>query len=170
MLHLLQNSDWVKRLGRVVATLEDGLLVLILASMIGLAGTQILLRNLFDSGIAWIDPLLRVLVLWLGMLGAMAATRDDHHIRIDVVSRFLNPRQKNVALAVTSLFSAIVCGVIAWYGARFVSMEWGDETVVFAAVPAWLTELIIPVGFGMMAVRSLLLFSSCLFAMRQHRL
>ena len=53
-------QTWVKRLHRA----EDALLVLLLSVMIGLASTQILLRNLLDSGFVWIDPLLRVLVLW----------------------------------------------------------------------------------------------------------
>lgn len=166
---MLASRERLKRFGRVVAAAEDGLLVLMLTVMIGLAGGQIILRNFFDYGIAWGEPMLRVLVLWLGLLGAMAATRDDHHIRIDVISRFLDHRQKNVALAITSLFTSIVCGVIAWHAGHFVWLEWQDGVVVFASVPAWLTEIIIPIGFGLMAIRSLLLFSSCLFAMRQHR-
>ncbi len=65
---------------------EDGLLALLLAVMIVLAGTQILMRNLFDSGFVWIDPLLRVLVLWFGLIGATVATRHNKHIRIDLLS------------------------------------------------------------------------------------
>ena len=38
----------ISRLLRVTALVEDALLVLILAAMVGLAATQIVLRNLFD--------------------------------------------------------------------------------------------------------------------------
>ena len=67
-----------------------------------LAALQIVLRYGFDSGIAWADPLLRVLVLWLGLLGALAATRDRRHITIDVLSRMLPARAKAAADAATS--------------------------------------------------------------------
>ncbi len=77
-------QTWIKRLHRA----EDALLVLLLSTMIVLASTQILLRNLFDSGFVWIDPLLRVLVLWLGLIGATVATRNNRHIRIDLLTRF----------------------------------------------------------------------------------
>ena len=50
---------WIDRLHRA----EDALRAFLLTAMILLAGTQILMRNLFDSGFVWIDPLLRVLVL-----------------------------------------------------------------------------------------------------------
>ena len=75
---------WAQRLHRA----EDALLVLLLSAMIVLAATQIMLRNFFDSGFVWIDPLLRVLVLWLGLIGATVATRNNRHIRIDLLSGF----------------------------------------------------------------------------------
>ncbi len=56
----------IGRLLRVTALVEDALLVLILAAMVGLAATQIVLRNLFDGAILWADPMLRVGVLWVG--------------------------------------------------------------------------------------------------------
>ena len=42
-------------------------IALILTAMIVLAATQIVLRNLFDSGIIWGDAALRVAVLWVGL-------------------------------------------------------------------------------------------------------
>ena len=59
----------------MLAAVEDGILVSLLAAMIGLAGTQIVLRNLWDTSIGWGDPLLRVTVMRVGLLGAMAANR-----------------------------------------------------------------------------------------------
>ena len=61
---------WIDRIHRV----EDALLVILLSLMILLAATQILLRNFFDLGFVWADPLLRALVLWLGLIGATVAT------------------------------------------------------------------------------------------------
>lgn len=143
----------LERLGGVLAAIEDGILVFLLAGMIGLAGTQILLRNLWDTGIGWGDPLLRVTVMWIGLLGAMAATRDDNHITIDLVSRLLKGRAAAVTRTITGLVSSVVCLALAWHGMRFVLFERQDQAIAFASVPAWLCELIIPVGFGIMALR-----------------
>jgi TRAP-type C4-dicarboxylate transport system permease small subunit len=157
----------LKMLKRLLLRLEEGLLVLMLSAMILLASWQILMRNLFDSGLFWADPALRMMVLWLALLGAIAATHDDRHIRIDLFSRFLNNRGKRWVHSINDLFSGAVCGVIAWQGARLVYFEWQDGSVIFGGLPAWLGELIIPFGFGVMAIR--LLFSAPLRLTRREQ-
>lgn len=146
------------RVLKIIHGFEDGLLALMVAVMIFLAGSQILLRNVFDTGFAWADPVLRLLVLWVGLLGALAASRKDKHIAIDVFSRLLGPRTLAAARSVTTLFTAAVSGLIAYHAARFVAMEREADIIGAAGLPAWLLELIIPVGFGLIAMRYLVLF------------
>ena len=49
--------------------MEDGILVVLLSVMILLAAAQILLRNVFDIGLFWGDQTLRILVLWVSLMG-----------------------------------------------------------------------------------------------------
>ncbi len=146
-------------IGRVLAwagLVEDGLLVALLSGMVVLAAAQIALRNLADAGLLWIDPLLRVSVLWVGLLGAVAATRDDRQITVDVLSRFLPPRFRAAARVVTDLFAAAVCGVLAWHSVRLVVDERAAGTVAFSGVPVWTCELILPAAFAIITFRYLL--------------
>lgn len=147
----------VGQLAGLLARVEDALLVLLLAAMVVLAGGQILLRNVLDAGLVWADPLLRVLVLWVGMAGAMAAARADRHITVDVLSRLLPERARRGARALTDLATAVVCALLAWHAARFVAAELEGGAVVFAGVPAWTCQLILPLGFAVMALRYLAL-------------
>ena len=144
---------WIDRLHRV----EDGLLALLLAIMIVLAGTQILLRNLFDSGVVWIDPLLRVLVLWLGLLGATVATRHDRHIRIDLLSRYFKRNTHRLVQALVGQVSAWTCLVIAWFGLDWIRLDYNDGITWFGEVPAWMVESIVPFAFALIGLRYLLL-------------
>ncbi|MET0084051.1 MAG: TRAP transporter small permease [Sedimenticola sp.] len=146
----------MKRLLSIVLFLEDSLLVLLLSAMILLASSQILMRNAWDMGQFWIDPLLRLLVLWLGLLGAMAATRESRHISIDIVSHHLPPQVRAAVHLVTDLFAAAVCALLAYHAARFVLFEREDGTLLFLSIPAWVGELVLPIGFGIMALRFLL--------------
>src|SRR5678816_2136977 len=50
--------------------IENGLLAILVLVLVGLAGTQIVLRVFFETGVAWADSFSRSLVLWTGMLGA----------------------------------------------------------------------------------------------------
>jgi TRAP-type C4-dicarboxylate transport system permease small subunit len=150
------SHRFVARLSSWTEKVEDGLLVLLLTGLVVLAGAQILLRNAWGVGLTWSDPLLRVAVLWIALFGAMAATRKNHHIRIDVLSRFLSPRASRYNRFVTDLFSGVVCLLLAWHAGRFVRDEYLDGSLLFATVPAWACELIIPIGFGVMSLRYLL--------------
>ena len=138
---------------RFLHRLEDGLLALLLSTLIVLASTQIFLRNFFDVGLVWVDPFLRVMVLWLGLIGASVAAREHKHIQIDVLTRLLN---KNIMLPVQAAvdqFSAWVCLIIAWYGATWIYLDYVDEINSFIGVPAWTLEIIIPISFGIIGAR-----------------
>ena len=152
----MKGPRWLQRLADWIGRAEDALLVLLLGAMIALAGSQILLRNFWDMGLSWGEPLLRVSVLWVGLLGAMAATRDRRHIRIDLLSRFLPPRLASWTRGLADLFAGLVCLLLAWHGARFVHYEWLDGGLLFGTVPAWACELIIPLAFALMGLRYLL--------------
>ncbi len=145
--------DRLRRLHQLLLRIEDGLLAGALGAMILLACAQILLRNLWDSGIGWGDPALRVLVLWVTLLGAMAATRQGNHIRIDLLSRYLPDRWRRRGHRLSDLFATLVTALLAWHSGRFVLFEWQDGGVLFGQVPAWACEAIMPLGFGVMALR-----------------
>ncbi|MFV2071556.1 MAG: TRAP transporter small permease [Thermoanaerobaculales bacterium] len=153
----------VDRLLRAIHLLEDGLLVVLLAAMIVVAGAQIVLRNIFDTSFLWADPLLRIAVLWVAMIGAMVATRSDRQISIDALSHFLPSRWRAALRVVTDLFSAAVAGTVAWHAARLVLDDRAAGSMVLSAVPVWACEMVLPVAFGVIALRYLL------FALRHGR-
>jgi len=145
------------RLEKAGAHAEDALLLVILICMILLAGTQIFLRNFLETGLFWGDEMLRMMVLWLTMAGALAASRRDKHISIAVLDRFLPRRAQLTSKVLIDLFTASVCALFAWQSARFVmgSYEFGD--VLMRSVPAWTMQIILPIGFALMAYRHLVL-------------
>jgi TRAP-type C4-dicarboxylate transport system permease small subunit len=149
--------SWLKQALTLLQRLEDAILVGLLMVMIGVAVTQILLRNVFETGIVWGDILVRILVLWIGLLGAMVATRQKQHIRIDIVARFLPDRIQWGADTLADLFTGAICAVTAFFSFRFVISEREFGGMAFAGVPVWLCEAIIPFAFAIIALRFLIL-------------
>ena len=142
----------------ILHKIEDALLASLLLLMIGLAVFQIVLRNGFNAGIVWADPLVRVLVLWLGLIGAMVASRTDNHISIDIVSKYLPEHLKQFTTLLVYLFTTIICALMTWHSARFVIMEKADGMFAFFSMPIWICELVIPFAFGIMTIRYTLFF------------
>lgn len=150
----------------LIRRLEEALLVLLLTAMIGVAAAQVVLRNFFDSGLYWGDSAVRVIVLWVAMLGAMVASRNDEHIRIDLAGRFLPVQLKTHVTRLVNLFTCAVLLLFAWYSFQFVRYEYQDGTLAFAQVPAWVCEAIMPLGAAVMAARYAIL---TVFPARVHR-
>ena len=142
---------------RGVHRLEDVFLVALLILMIGLAALQILLRNLLGTGFVWGDALVRISVLWIGLVGAMIATRQNKHISIDLVARYLPERFNLPVKAAVELFAAGICALAAYYSFIFVSTEFVHGDTAFGSVPVWVCEAIMPLAFTVMALRYLIM-------------
>ncbi len=132
---------------------EDTALITVLVGMLGLALYQIVLRNLMGYSLTWVDPLNRVAVLWIALLGAMIGTRLDNHIKIDLVSQFLPARLARGIKRVVALCSSAVLCLLSWHTGRLVADEraWGMADV--AGIPVWQLQLVMPFAFAVMALR-----------------
>ena len=142
-------------LGRVA---ENILLSALLAGMIGLAATQIVLRWSDLGSLVWGDEAIRLMVLWIAMVAGVAAAREDRHIAIDVLSRFLGKRSKALTSLIVDLFTSAVCLALAWYGWGMVSFALEDGEVLLGGLPAWFFQAVIPAAFLLMAYRYFIWF------------
>jgi len=145
----------IAQLRRALAWLdavENWLIALLAISLVLLAGTQIVLR-LSSQGLVWLDPVLRVLVIWGALLGAVAAARHDKHIKFDVVGRLLKGRALAVTRGVTMIFAALVSVLMLKASLGLISVDRESATELFSGVPMWWAEVILPVAFGLLALR-----------------
>ena len=153
----VSKSGRIRKAISFLHQIEDLILTGLLLGMIGMAVSQIFLRNIFDSGILWGDELVRILVLWIGLVGAMIASRSNNHITIDIISRYLPEKIKRISILITSAFTAIVCAIMTGFSLKFVILEKQEGLTAFADVPAWICESIIPIAFAVITARYLIL-------------
>ena len=143
----------LRRLDEFLGRLEQMLIVAVLTGMVLLAFFQVVLRNLWGFGLPWMDILLRHLVLWLGIVGASLATRMKRHIRIDVLPRQLPLRLQRIVERGILLIAAAVSLLLGLGAVDLVQRERAAGSIAFGAVPTWVLQLILPVGFAILAFR-----------------
>ncbi len=143
------------RIAHVANRIENAILVALVAVLVAIAGAQIVLRNLFGGGLVWADPLMRTLVLWVGLVGAVVAAQHDNHIAINVLARLLPPGLKRWTRVLTDLTTAAVCAALAWTGGALIISEYEGGALAFGRVPVWACQLVIPLAFGGIALRYL---------------
>lgn len=137
--------------------LENAALVILLCGMMLLAVGQIVLREVFATGFIWADELVKLMVLWLAMVGSVAACRDNRHIRIDALSQVLPDGIVTWIRILVDLFAAAVCAVIGWHAYRYLGLEIEFEDTVLIDTPAWAAHVIVPLAFLLLAYRFLVL-------------
>jgi len=140
----------------VAHRLEQIFLCLLLSSMIILACLQILMRSMFSSGFMWADPLLRYLVLWSGLFGAAAATRQGKHISIDVASYLLPEKVQPWLQVALNLFATVVCLFLTYAAILFVTEEASYGGRALLSIPSWLLNMAFPLAFGLISLRFLI--------------
>jgi TRAP-type C4-dicarboxylate transport system permease small subunit len=156
-------SDRIQKSIDILQKIEDGVLIGLLLVMIFIAVFQIVLRNLFDSGMNFGDELIRILVLWISLVGAMVASRNNSHINIDLVSRYLPKPVKKFSTGLVGIFTALICAAMAYFSLDFVMLEKSEGIIAFSGIPAWVCESIIPLAFAVISFRYLLLSVTTLF-------
>ena len=154
-------------LDRWLGYLEQGLLIVLLAAMIAIGTVNIVLQNagrlhlpVPDSvmgGFMWADPTLRWMVLWVGMIGAMVATRSGRHLNMDAFARLLPASIRRWVDVVINLFAAGVCGVLLYVAFPYLQeeMQGGGENIV-GPIQRWQGESVFVLVFAVMTFRFLL--------------
>jgi C4-dicarboxylate transporter, DctQ subunit len=130
---------------------EGAILIFLLLIMLFMAFGQVVLRNIFSGGIVWGDILLRHLVLWIGFLGSALATSGERHINIDILTRYLPERLKGAVATLSNVFAAVICFLLFRASLTFINFEITNTNTIFAEIPSWYGQIIIPVGYGLLA-------------------
>jgi TRAP-type C4-dicarboxylate transport system permease small subunit len=133
--------------------IEDALLAILALALVLIAGAQIAARFFGAGGLLWADSLLKTLVLWLVMLGAMAAARTESHLGIDALTHALPLALKRASRALAFGFAGLISLLACFYGYQLVRFELESPSDVHGLLPSWLVLAIIPVAFFGIALR-----------------
>ena len=157
---LSEPKGWADRLEHWGTLLESIALVILLSALILLAVGQIVARELFSTGLALADELIKFIVLWIALIAAIAASRSDRHLRIDALSQFVAQRFARYPRIVVDAFAGFMCGLLAWHSWRYLQLtvEFGDT--VLGDLPAWMAYALLPLSFVLMSYRFFLLSAS----------
>lgn len=130
--------------------IETLALSVLLLAIIVLAALQIVLRNFFSMSLFFADELIRIAVLWIAVIGGVAAARDGRHIAITIVPRYFPHAWHKPASVLACTFAAVISGTLMWHAFRFVADSRRFDDVILGDMPAWMFQAVMPIGFGLM--------------------
>jgi C4-dicarboxylate transporter, DctM subunit len=134
---------------------ENLLSALALALMVGLPLLGIVLRAVWNTGLTGSGMIVQHLTLVVGMLGGALAAREGRLLALSSALTLLPDSWKKHTHWFSQAFSAAITVLLCIAACQFVRAEKESGEVFLQHVPLWLVESVLPVGFGVIALRLL---------------
>ena len=144
------NPRW-----RVLRAFEDGLLVLPLGVMLLLPVLEILLRKIFGTGVSGSSVIVQHLTLIVGMLGGAIAAREERLLALSPVQMLLKGRWLTAAQILSGGVAVAICFFLCVSSALYVADVRPLGKILVYGLPVWVVQLVLPIGFGLVALRLL---------------
>jgi C4-dicarboxylate transporter DctQ subunit len=125
------------RLDDALGFIEKCVIILCFSLLVFFVIFNILSRNFFHLPSHQIFEAGPHLVLWLALLGASLALKQQRHIRLELILRYCRHRVRLWAAVAVNLFGAAVMGILLVTSVEFVKNEiamfgdWGWLSVIF---------------------------------------
>jgi len=132
---------------------EDMLVVLALAALMALPLTEVLLRAFSITGLSGSSSFVQHFTLMVGMFGGAIAAREGRLLALSTVTTFLKGRYKAAAMIYSGSVAVTISVLLCDASVKFLLTEKdGGNTLAFG-IPIWVIQLILPLGFGLVAIR-----------------
>jgi tripartite ATP-independent transporter DctM subunit len=133
--------------------LEQGLLVLALCGAAMLPLTDTLGRALGSLHVPGGADWLKQVTLWLAFLGGLVATREAKHLTLSTAELFGEGRVRRLGHVLAAAISAATVAVLTYAAVGLVVANREEGKVLTGGLPVWVSECLMPLALGLMAVR-----------------
>jgi C4-dicarboxylate transporter DctM subunit len=134
---------------------ENLLVSLALAALVLLPLGEIVLRKVFQAGISGATAFEQHLTLLIGLLGGALAAREGRLLTLSTLTDLLKGRGQVVARVFSRAFAAGISVFLCVAAAQLVQTEKEAGKILAYGIPLWTIQFVMPVGFGVIALRLL---------------
>jgi C4-dicarboxylate transporter DctM subunit len=138
---------------RALRLVEDLIAAAALAGMVVLPLLEIGARRVLGVGVPASGPIVQHLVLWVALLGGAIAARDDKLLALAAGTFIPEGRWRRAAAIVSGAVASCIAGLLAWGAVQLVLTERETGSTIGAGIPVWTTQLVLPIGFVLIALR-----------------
>lgn len=113
---------------------------------------QVITRYVLEIPVMGLEEILVYPTIWLYILGAANASREDHHIRANVLEIFLTTERANTVLAIIGDVISLAVGfwILSWVWdyTQYVARVWKESPTLY--IPTFYADVALFVGMVLM--------------------
>lgn len=146
----------VARIQGFLDRFEEIFMAAALAFMTVLTFIQVVLRYIFGTGWVWSLEATTYTFAWLVLIGMSYCVRERAHIAVDLLVTKLPAVTRRIVMLAAIGLCVVYCLLMIYGGAVFVDrlMTLGNNARDIP-LPRWALTSILPLGFGLLAIRFL---------------
>jgi C4-dicarboxylate transporter DctM subunit len=137
----------------IATTTENRIASLALGGIMVIPLAEIVTRKLFSTTIPGSSAYASILTLWLGMLGAAIAAREGKLLTLATGEFLPKGRVSDVAHIIAGAVGAMIATVLTMGAIVLVQSDRMAGDLIAGGAPKWIADLVLPVGFGLIALR-----------------
>lgn len=143
MNKLLKPLEWIENTLAVVSMTTVSLIIF----------GQVVSRYGFNYTPIWSEELSRFLVVWSIFIGVSIGVRNNQHIGVDAVIRFLPHKLKVASEVLLNLIGVVVLGILIFNSIEFIqhTMEF-EQLSPAMRLPMYIPYIAMPVGLSLSIV------------------
>lgn len=115
---------------------------------------NIIMRYFLKTGIPWSEEVATGCFVWTVFIGAAAAFKENQHIGIDILVKYLSDDKKHLVKLFVDVLLLIVIAFITVLSIQYIFTSYTKPTPVLGVSSAYISSAI-PVGFILMLMRSI---------------
>lgn len=150
---MVRRRTILDRTTRVLAGLENGAAVAILAAMVLLPIVASALRTFTSVRLIGATEYLQHCCLWIAFIGAALASRRGRHLRLSTGTQFLSGRLREGIDVFQTAVSVAVVAAFVLAGFTLVNVERSAAAIVAPFLPSWIAQLVMPVFMLLVGIR-----------------
>ena len=113
---------------------------------------QVITRYILQVPVMGLEETIMFPTLWLYILGSVNASRENTHIRANVLEIFLKTPRQHTVLAIIGEFISLVVGIWlltwAWDFTRYSWRVWKESPTLY--IPTFYADVALCIGLGLM--------------------
>lgn len=116
---------------------------------------EVFLRYIFNSPTIWVEEMSRFLQIWATYLALTFSFHHNDLIRITFVYDRLNNHGKKILDIISFIAIIIFSAIVVYYGWLITADSWVQNrtSATMLSIPKVLTEVAIPISFGLLMIR-----------------
>lgn len=139
----------VEKMDKIVTVLYRFIRIIlcgILLTMVGILMAHIISRYILNQSLTWSEELLKILLVWFGMMSVSVLAVRREHVSIVVFKEHMPGKFADLLTKITQILTVIVCIVVIYAGMRYVILA-GHRPTPALRLPYRYAYSAIPVSF-----------------------